>query len=274
MKYCLHYTKDSKFKNEVDELIINYDGQLEPLLTFLDEHPNQRTILLIKDELSFSQQAQWQTLNDLSHNHNIAICFGEPQKANSKHLLEVLNNLSILSNIDYFFGNLIVTWEQLNFYLSIGVSDVYLAENMCFDLPAANLACSRKGVKIRAFPNVAQSSISQEPGLKKFFIRPEDAEYYSMYIDVLEFWGPIERQDVYYLIYHKKGRWLGDLNEIIFDLNISLDSRRILPVFAQSRVNCRKKCSRDSYCAICTRLADIADTLADKNIILRKEKNY
>ena len=31
MKYCLHYTNDSKFKNEVDELIINYDGQLEPL---------------------------------------------------------------------------------------------------------------------------------------------------------------------------------------------------------------------------------------------------
>lgn len=271
MKYCIPYTKHSKFKDAVDELSILYDGQLAPLITFLQEHSTQRVILQIADERQFVKQAQIVALNDLGATYQLALCFGAHEK-NHTHAPELLQLLPTIT-VDFFFGSLITSWEQLTYYLHLGVSDVYLAENMCFDLSLAKGACNAYNARIRVFPNVAQSNIDTEPDIKKFFIRPEDVESYELVVDVLEFWGDPKQADVYYLIYARKKRWLGSLNEIIVGLKEPINSQCISPLFAISRLNCRKTCSRLGHCSICTQTTDLADFFEKHSYVFRANKH-
>ena len=41
----------------------------------------------------------------------------------------------------------------------LGVSDIYLVEQMMFEIKDASLAAHKAGVKVRTFPNIAQRKI-------------------------------------------------------------------------------------------------------------------
>ena len=274
MKYCLRYANDSKLKTTTEEISIQYNNELGNLVDFLMKHQEQRVILIINDP----QKIDYKALEAVTQNYptlNFAICFGEARRPTvvSKEIAVIIEDLKE-ANINFFMGDLITTGEQLQYYLELGVSDVYLTEDICFNLDAARRMCDRYGVQIRAFPNVAQSSIQASPALKKFFIRPEDVTYYESYIDVLEFWGDLERQDVFYLIYAKKGRWPGELKEIIYDFDASLDSRRTLPVFAPTRATCKKRCALGYPCHICDSIQNISQTMAEKGMYIKTPKHH
>ena len=50
MKYCLDYYKICRYTNKCDQLNFTYNKRDEALLSFLQEHANQRINLVIKDE--------------------------------------------------------------------------------------------------------------------------------------------------------------------------------------------------------------------------------
>jgi hypothetical protein len=56
-------------------------------------------------------------------------------------------------------------------------------------------------IKLRVFPNICQSSFSETPSIKTFFIRPEDISIYSTFVDVFELITDEEREQVIYKIY-------------------------------------------------------------------------
>jgi hypothetical protein len=172
----------------------------------------------------------------------------------------------------YFFGFLITTFDQLNYIIDLGAKAVYLTEDICFELSSAKCLCEKHKVQIRAFPNVAQSSLKSAPALTKFFIRPEDVKYYEDVIDIFEFWGPLDRQFVLYKIYNK-GLWFGDLKELILGLDIDFDSRRILPNFAELRKDCGRKCMKGKSCRICNSIFNISKLLEERHFIIRQNKN-
>jgi hypothetical protein len=89
---------------------------------------------------------------------------------------------------------------------------------------------------------------------------------------VCEFFGPLDRQSVLYEIYNK-GRWLGDLRELIVGLGFSIGSRTILPCFGEERVNCEKKCYYGK-CIICDKIMTISNQLKEAGVelVTRKEK--
>ena len=79
---------------------------------------------------------------------------------------------------------------------------MYIAEMMGFELEYIIKKTKELGVQIRVFPNVAQAARKNTSGLLKFWIRPEDIDFYSQYIDVCEFYyDKYEQQKVYYDIY-------------------------------------------------------------------------
>lgn len=278
MKYCLQFAKSSKNKHNTEEISIKYDRQSLELLDFLIEHQEQRIILIVENIADFVVAKEWQKLKTIKENYpsvNIAVCLSKLRAPEEVDTItnEAMNALMEV-NIPFFTGDLITTWDELRYFLELNISDIYIAEDLCFDLEEVRKACNKKGVQIRAFPNVAQCSFRAGAPLKKFFVRPEDSEFYTKYIDVFEFWGPLEKQDFYYLIYHTKQRWLGDLKDIIFDLNYSLDTKRIIPIFAQSRANCRRDCMRNGSCRICERLENISHIMKDKEIIIKTKKPH
>ena len=264
MKYCGRYSNKINL-SVFDEISILYNKQDKELIPFLQEHLNQRVILIIKELEDFSQSEEWRKLNTIHEKYpefNFALCFKEAGRF--EEITDAIKNCIDNLQIPFFMGSVATNFDELNYLCSLGVSDVYLAEDICFDLRRAKRVCDIHKVQIRAFPNVAQGSIKAGPALKKFFIRPEDVESYSYYIDTLEFWGPLDRQEILHKIY-TKGKWYGELSDLILDLNFSIDSRYIQPEFARLRQTCERKCLKGDRCKCCELISNISNKLKEIN---------
>jgi len=272
MKYCALFSNKINL-NAFDEIAILYDRQDKELVPFMQKYSNKKIILRITNLQDFYEAKEWKKLNAIHQKYpelGFTVCFKEVGyfTVMSEMMVECIQSLEI----PYFTGDTVVNFDQLHYLVEQGVSEVYLAEDICFDLKRAKKVCDNYGVQIRAFPNVAQGSIQSGPALKKFFIRPEDVVEYEDCISTLEFWGPTNRQEILYRIY-KKGVWLGDLNQIILDFDLSFDSSRIVPGFAQLRKSCGRKCMKGEHCSICDRVLNISEKLKQKNLVIKKKKN-
>ena len=273
MKYCARYSNKIKMDN-FDEIRIYYDNQDKELLNFLEQHADKRITLVIRDIDKYFDDIGWRLINAIHAQYpqyNLRVCFGEyrvfePVSANLKICMEKLK-------VPYYTGYLVTNFEQLNHLCECGVSDVYIGEEICFDLARVSRVCMRYKVETRTFPNVGQASIKSTPALKKFFIRPEDVEVYEDYIDILEFWGPEDRQETLRGIYEKR-EWFGDLRDLILDFNLSFDSRCIMPGFAIARKNCERKCMKGGACTICDRVLSISEKLKDQGLIIKHPKKH
>ena len=156
----------------------------------------------------FLESKQWKILNAIKEEHpdfNFSVCLGA--KAVGRKIDVDLIDATHSLTIPFFFGYHATRFEDVHYLLSLGVSQIYITENLGFDIVNVSTLCRQKGVLVRVYPNVTQSYLDFDQGLKRFFLRPDDIEIYKSYIDVIEFWGPPERQDILYKIY-SKGTWM------------------------------------------------------------------
>ena len=65
-----------------------------------------------------------------------------------------------------------------------------------------------KNIKVRVIPNLCQSSMAETPSILKFFVRPEDIQAFSTFVDTFEIVGNDQVQLTLYKIY-KQGYWAG-----------------------------------------------------------------
>lgn len=271
MEYSIRYCNSCKpYFRQFQEIIIKYDCQDIALLDFLKEYQDYRIILMVDEVKEFDIHQEWRKLNAIHEQYpeyKIEVCFNHMEAP-----LTELMRLGSQLTIPWFSNINIVTWDMLHYYLNCGVSQVYIAEALGFELQEVAALCHNRGVRIRVYPNVAQASVREAPALMKFFIRPEDAELYAQYIDVFEFWCEDIQQHIYRKIY-QNGEWYGPLREIIKDFDCDIDSRRLLPVFGSIRINCGKRCLKGRPCHICDKLYDISKTLESSNVIIKKESN-
>lgn len=262
MKYAAQFSKEVDL-TPFEEILIHYDRQDRDLPIFLKKYEDKTVILQISNIQEFHSLEHWNLLNAIGEAFtNFIVCFSsfcEFHELNEQEL-ECIQKLTV----PFMLGNKVTNFDQLQYVLGLGVKSVYLAEDICFDLRRASRLCKRHGATVRVFANVAQSCIKQGPALKKFFVRPEDVEEYSDCIDVIEFWGPLNRQVILHKIY-TKGFWYGDLNAIILGLNLEFDSRCIVPDFARVRKGCGRKCMRGETCEICDRIYEFSEKLKSEN---------
>ena len=254
MKYCLPYNKytyKNELINEADEWTIDYNPDDITLTKFLDVYKDKRINFRIKDNVNIEEELGINFLKELNEKYpNLYIQF--PQY----YFFTTYAN-----NIDFFY-----------ILLNSGVSDIYVVESLCFELDKISKMAKEKNIRIRTYPNVAQTLSSEIPALKRFFIRPEDIQIYEKYVDVCEFLYENEACLVYLDIYKNKKEWFGNLAEIIDGLEINLDSRFILPKFGETRVKCGKRCFRGDPCHICELIQETAETLEDAGIRIDKEE--
>jgi len=222
----------------------------------------------VKDIPTFHTTQEWHKLNAIYETYpNFTVRFGERQKffEVDNVLLECIKEIKV----PFFLGSFISNFEQLQYTLSLGVAQVYLVEDICFDLVRAKRICSAHNVQIRAFPNIAQSSVKATAPIKKFFIRPEDIDTYQDVIDTIEFWGPEDRQAVLYRIYAIKKAWKSSLDTIILDFDCNFDSTRVLPAFAEARKYCGKRCMKGERCGICESALNISNLLRQNHLVIK-----
>lgn len=278
MKYCLDfYGKQVDLLNKIEEINIDLSRikDLNDLEEFCELYKNQRINLCINDyedainNSYFAYAIDFQKIHK-SYNTYIRL----PGQGDWSDKMKEDN-----PNIKFYFNTKITDWDTLLFYLDYGVSDVFITEGMGFELENISSIVHSYNVQIRVFPNVAQAGRRETDDLLKFWIRPEDTDFYEQYIDVYEFYyDDYEKQLVYYDIYKNDRKWSGDLKEIIIGMSKNIDSARLVPRFAYKRIKCGRKCMKGSQCKLCYHIYDLVNTLNETPLQIlfnnkeRKEK--
>lgn len=265
MRYSIKFYKGCRKLNRVSEVILKYNEIHETLSEYIVENyaQGQRIVIDISNyniDLEDFLKDNLKILKETREKHkNIAI------KLNCVTQLKFAETLKE-EEFNYFYDLMVDTWDKLAAAVTLGVSDVYICNEFAFSLKEIAKYCHSRNIRIRVYPNVAQTSFKEIEGrnpLTKFFIRPEDIPFYEPYIDVLEFFvDQLDKQDVLYDIY-KNQRWQGNLSILILGLSENeLFNYNILPDFGENRVSCDKRCCLNK-CHICDRMMDFIAVAKD-----------
>ena len=267
MRYAITYTDDFRHYDVIDEVIFNYQ-QFTNLVDFITSKLKYEHQTAIVSLLSASQNIDEMlpVLNKLKQEH--------PNMKVLINFFEHRNWISALqeNGIEFIFSDFAKTPSILAAMIKLGASEVYLAEDMCFDLRKMQ-KFRTNGIKFRIWPDIAQTPAgtgSVLNPLSQFFVRPEDVEFYESLVDTMEFMRQGNGVNVIYEIYEQE-QWLGNLEDIILDLNIDVDNTTIAPFFGQQRVHCGRRCLW-SACDVCDRTQELAESLEKSKISLIKER--
>ena len=269
MKYAVNFHSSFNHMDTIDEMIIKYenDKQRAGLLNYMQQKVRyDLRIIIAAENLETIEKRDIETFIAVQEIHpNFAVRLGLCHK---DIISDFVNN-----KIPFFFDIFIDSWDMLNGIIQSGVSDVYIANELGFHLP--RIKKISKDVKIRVFPNVAQSTDKLHilPTISSFFIRPEDIDCYEEYIDVCEFFGPADRHNVLYEIYIK-GKWIGDLKELIIGLKTNCPNINMVHYFGEKRVNCKKSCSTGGFCNLCNQVCSLANSMQEKGLELKKDDEH
>lgn len=251
MKYCIRYMSKFKYLDEIDEINIDFERTHGELPNFLENHKNQTiNVGLVKE---YTEKDVDLLIALYKKYGNIKIKLPMKDRESTEKIRK--------ADVPFFFNDTIDDWDKLNEAISLEPTDVYIVNYLGFCLKDVAEMLHSRGMRVRVVPNLAQSRWRDQPGRRKFFIRPEDTAIYEPYVDVFELFAEAGRENVYYDIYAKTGYWYGNLNEIIYNLVEPIDSRRLIKQWGMSRLNCGKKCVKDKHCEICDRVILLAETL-------------
>lgn len=260
--FCLNYYPSQKYIQEADQFKIKYRPADRTLEDFLDTYRDKSIVIDVSNSFEEIDAQLLQGLYQKYQNIKIILDFN-----NKEHLSRAKSH-----KIPYFFINPVTTIDQLNGLLSYHPTDMYVCEQLGFSLDKISKVLHDNNIKVRVFPNICQSSFSETPSIKTFFIRPDDIPIYSVFVDVFELIADEKRQRILFKIY-KQEHWFGKLNEVIPSFKDDLDSKYLLNTFGAIRSKCGKRCMyKPGSCSICDRFTNLADTFKENKIVVRKAK--
>lgn len=258
--FCLNYYRFQDYVFQAQELKIKYRKTDTTLSDFLKKYSDKSIVIKIQDDFDQLDAKIFKEFLKEHKNFRLIIDF------KNKDTIDLVTNYEI----PFFFSNFVTSIDKLWGLLAYHPTDMYICEELGFNLKDVSALLHENNVKVRVLPNICQSSFPATEGIKTFFIRPEDIDFYSQYVDVFEFVSDPQRQQVIFQVY-KKGKWFGALEELIPTLKTHIDNRFMLKdVFAYSRLNCRKKCLYNpSSCHICEEIIRTSEVLKDNNIYIK-----
>lgn len=260
--FCLNYYPSQKYLDDVEELKIKYRAADRTIEDFLEKYKDKSIVIDIVDDFEELDAQLLHALYEKYKNIKLIIDFED------KKVLEKVQKYGT----PFFFSNFVTTVDQLNGLMKYHPTDMYICEDLGFSLDKISKFLHDNDIKVRVFPNICQSSFSETPSIKTFFIRPEDITIYSTFVDVFELITDRDRQQIIYKIY-KQERWFGPIKEIIPSFKDDLDSRYLLESFGVIRSKCGKRCMyKPESCGICDRFREVAETFENNNIVIRKAK--
>ena len=136
MAFCARFDSRSHYLYEIDEIIIPFHNRSDNLAEFLDAHQKQRVIVDVRDEWKNFYAAIFTPLVEKYPNLVIRVSEITPE------LSTALKNI----NATFFSAQIAAHWEVLYYLASLGVSDIYIGEQLCFELNDVSKAADRKSV--------------------------------------------------------------------------------------------------------------------------------
>ena len=267
MTFAIPFSKNFKYSNQNIQWNINYKPKIKQLNDFIAAYGTHRINLIITD---FEYDRDCQIISALRKKFpdvEIIMCL----PSYDKQIEKILNE----QNLPHYYNERITDWDKFQGFLHLNVTDIFIGENLAFNVKILKLNAEKYKKSLRCFCNLCESSWEYTPSLKTFFIRPEDLNLYENYIDTFEFYtnaASVAALNIWYEIYTKDKKWTGKLDEIIMGYKGEEDNTFIVSNFGEKRLNCNKKCMQgiEPTCHICDRIIDLSKTLKERNIIVIK----
>lgn len=264
MKTCVTYHMDFKYFDEVDEIRIKFDKmiQIANLRNFLERFKD-KTIIIDIDDLDFTEYNDFlDSMIDMEF----------------KNYIIAYPNIFDLDETEaalpHFFDVIIDSWDVVNALCEKAYPPKYIliGNELGFELDKVAKVVHKAGIEIRCIPDRGQSRWSEMPSLKKFFIRPEDLEYYEKYVDAIEFVFDSSIPNVHYEIWMHSKKWYLDINDIIYDYNENTPNAQIIPEFGMVRRSCGKRCIKGDSCTLCDKMVEIAEKMIPLDLAAISDK--
>lgn len=272
VKICCYYKKSNKYIDVIDELnIVHTKETIKDLITFLERHKEQRVNLYITDINKLINEDMLSLLSSIEQRPNLTLCL---QKDWTHPIDKSLQQKLKDYNLPFYYAEVASDWDVFNGLIEQGVTDVFIGNGLGFELDKIAAVAKEAHVKIRVYPNIAQSAWIESEGLTKFFIRPEDLIFYSQYVDCFEFYeipgNKLTDAAFLYEIYKLQKGWSGDLRTLILNLNEPIDNRLIDNQWARSRIKCNKNCIKNGKCRMCYHIVEMSEQMSEKERQLNK----
>ena len=247
MKYCLSCFQNVSYLKEADEIKVPW-ARRNKIPELIEYYPDK---IFIVQHLYSGKYVDWDEYEKLYDQCDDALVIA---LNNVRDCIEAAKR-----DLPYYYGYPISTYEEFNSLVELEPFYIIPGAPLFFDLEYI----SSKGVPLRAFPNV--SSMSLFPKINNYsgtWIRPEDIDFYSRYIETCEFFTEtIEQERALFRIYKRDKEFIGPIGLIIPDLMDSPAHNDLInPEYISVRTYCKQRCeSGEKPCNICERLLYLAD---------------
>lgn len=177
--------------------------------------------------------------------------------------------------ICFFFDSLVPATSLciLDELISLGVSDVYLSDDLMYNLKEVSKTCHARGVQTRLILNhIPLTTFDKGKNPKSPMFRPQDVSYLEKFFDVFEFdcgkpydWHVF---NVMFKSYFIKRVWHGNLAELNHDINLEkgFPNDFILPEANLHKMNCQRVCDmrETNKCRKCEQMLEMGYTFLEK----------
>lgn len=257
--FSIPYNKNFQYLKEIDEVIFHYNKNEGAILKYAQENPNQT---IVAEMVSTKIEEDKIPFTSLPLLKNMKLLISEEQA-------------SYYQGLPHFFITQAKDWSTLIHLLTLNPTDIYVSEALGFEMVQVAEVLHSFGIKVRCFPDVGQSAYGSEADeITKFFIRPEDIELYSNYVDVFEFWSSRNeptKMNTLYNIYAIQKEWKDDLFFLLSSFHQEVNNESILPNFAETRLKCGKRCiktpkDKTPACQVCQRCVELSNLLGKNGL--------
>lgn len=176
-------------------------------------------------------------------------------------------------NIKFFTDRTVNSWTELVHWTAVGVSEIYPAGDLLYDMDNLRNYCDNNNMGIRFVLN-AVSHYTGTP--EDVFFRPQDFALVEKYFDTIEFvceGSPFDARHYNWNIFkvlHKvwfvKKKWVGELAEINIDIDYSVPCEAFPTRFFEKKLNCNYNCKKGRNCNSCTLYFEMASALKEKGL--------
>lgn len=262
------YTKTDKLNQAAD---IKQESQMlfDKLISFVEAYPHKRINISIPDlDIPINHLV---TLTKIHNNIYVKL---------RRHQFNYVEKLKD-KNINFFFDNTVPvsTFILLDELIGLGVSDVYIADDLCYNLEKVSKRCKKDNVQVRLILNrIPATTPHASEDVRAPIFTPRHFEVLNKFIDVAEFdCSYIDDSDAYnwsvfnvlYRSWFLNHDWYNDLREINKDLRIFYPVRQEMPLFIERKVECGRQCVYNNMCHKCETVIEIARSLYEDNAYVK-----
>ena len=224
---------------QCDEIRVDYKdrGRLADFIT--DKWKCDKDIYIY---IPANTEVDWRNLQTYQEVLSMYIAVADPS------MIEIAKS----NGFEAFWSYPASSYWELRGLLDLGVCQVLLDAPLYFDLEKAKAACG--DVEIRLVANKCFNGyMKRRDGICGTYVRPEDVDAYSRYVDHMEFDtdGDLRKEITLLRIYKQDKHWPGNLNILLTYLNTNVDNRGFDEKFGRMRMNCYQACQRSASCHYC-----------------------